>query len=89
VEHCGGAHEGNFVHSLTLTDMHSGWTRMRRAGGARENPVVEAICMIRRQLPFALRGLDTTATAAFVPALARTADGALLVRACDGGLLPE
>ncbi len=26
VEHCGGAHEGNFVHSLTLIDIHSGWT---------------------------------------------------------------
>jgi len=26
VEHCGGVHEGSFVHSLTLTDIHSGWT---------------------------------------------------------------
>ena len=27
VEHCGGVkHEGNFVHTLTLTDIRSGWT---------------------------------------------------------------
>jgi len=27
VEHCGGTKEGgNFVHTLTLTDIHSGWT---------------------------------------------------------------
>ena len=26
VEHCGGEHESSFAHSLTLTDIHSGWT---------------------------------------------------------------
>jgi len=27
VEHCGGVKEvGNFVHTLTLTDIHGGWT---------------------------------------------------------------
>src|ERR1700758_3571169 len=33
VEHCGGEHEGSFAHSLTLTDIHSGWTECAAIGG--------------------------------------------------------
>ena len=58
MEHCGGAHEGNFVHSLTLTDMHSGWTECAALVVREQTLVVEAISLIRRQLPFALRGLE-------------------------------
>jgi hypothetical protein len=46
---------------------------MRRAGGARENPVVEAISMIRRQLPFALRGVDTYNDGVFMNETLQTA----------------
>jgi len=35
VEHCGGEHEGSFAHTLTLTDIHSGWTECAAAGGPR------------------------------------------------------
>jgi hypothetical protein len=58
-EHCGGTHEGNFVHSLTLTDIHSGWTECAALVVREQTLVVESISVIRRQLPFALRGLDT------------------------------
>ena len=58
VEHCGGVkHEGNFVHSLTLTDIHSGWTECAALVVREQTLVVEGIGMIRRQLPFLLRGL--------------------------------
>ncbi len=60
VEHCGGVkHEGNFVHTLTLTDIHSGWTECAALVVREQTLVVEGISMIRRQLPFLLRGLDT------------------------------
>ena len=59
VEHCGGAHEGSFVHSLTLTDIHSGWTECAALVVREQTLVVAGISLIRQQLPFALRGLDT------------------------------
>jgi hypothetical protein len=66
VEHCGGVKEGDFAHTLTLTDIHSGWTKCAALVVREQNLVVEAISMIRRQMPFALRGLDTDNDGAFI-----------------------
>ena len=66
VEHCGGVHEGSFVHSLTLTDIHSGWTECVALVVREQTLVVEGISLIRRQLPFALRGLDTDNDSVFM-----------------------
>jgi hypothetical protein len=67
VEHCGGVkHEGNFVHTLTLTDIHSGWTECAALVVREQTLVVEGIGMIRRQLPFVLRGLDTDNDSVFM-----------------------
>ena len=67
VEHCGGVkHEGNFVHTLTLTDIHSGWTECAALVVREQTLVVEGISMIRRQLPFVLRGLDTDNDSVFM-----------------------
>ena len=67
VEHCGGVKEGgNFVHTLTLTDIHSGWTECAALVVREQTLVVEGISAIRRQLPFALRGLDTDNDSAFM-----------------------
>ena len=67
VEHCGGVkHAGNFVHTLTLTDIHSGWTECAALVVREQTLVVEGISMIRGQLPFALRGLDTDNDSVFM-----------------------
>lgn len=67
VEHCGGVkHEGNFVHTLTLTDIHSGWTECAALVVREQTLVVEGIGMIRRQLPFVLLGLDTDNDSVFM-----------------------
>jgi hypothetical protein len=66
VEHCGGTHEGNFVHSLTLTDIHSGWTECAALVVREQTLVVEGLSLIRDQLPFALRGLDTDNDSVFM-----------------------
>jgi hypothetical protein len=53
VEHCGAVkHEGNFVHTLTLTDIHSGWTECAALVVREQNLVVEGFAMMRQQLPF-------------------------------------
>jgi hypothetical protein len=67
VEHCGGVkHQGNFVHTLTLTDIHSGWTECAALVVREQTLVVEGISMIRSQLPFVLRGLDTDNDSVFM-----------------------
>jgi hypothetical protein len=66
VAHCGGSLVGSFAHSLVLTDIASGWTEaiplLMRDGAL----VVEALDRIRREMPFALRGIDTDNGGEFV-----------------------
>ncbi len=67
VEHCGGVKEGgNFVHTLTLTDIHSGWTECVALIVREQSLVVAGISAVARRLPFALRGLDTDNDSAFM-----------------------
>jgi hypothetical protein len=73
VEHCGGSKQGgNYVHTLTLTDIHSGWTECAALVVREQTLVVEGISTIRRQLPFLLRGLDTDNDSAFMNATLQT-----------------
>jgi hypothetical protein len=63
VEHCGGVKNGgNFVHTLTLTDIHSGWTECVALAVREQSLVVEGISAIAQGLPFALRGSIPTTT---------------------------
>jgi hypothetical protein len=67
VEHCGGVKQGgNFVHTLTLTDIHSGWTECAALTVREQSLVVEGIGAVSQRLPFALRGLDTDNDSAFM-----------------------
>jgi hypothetical protein len=59
VSHGGDSATGSFVHTLTLTDVASGWTEcvalMVRDGGL----VAAALEQLRQTMPFPLRGFDT------------------------------
>jgi hypothetical protein len=67
VEHCGGRKGGGkFVHTLTLTDIHSGWTECTALAVREQCLVVEGIRAISGRIPFALRGLDTDNDSAFM-----------------------
>jgi hypothetical protein len=67
VEHCGGVKNGgNFVHTLTLTDIHSGWTECAALVVREQSLVVEGISAVSQRLPFTLRGLDTDNDSAFM-----------------------
>jgi hypothetical protein len=58
VSHCGDVAAGSFAHTLTLTDIASGWTECLPLLFRDSNLVVEAIDGLRRSLPFRLAGID-------------------------------
>jgi hypothetical protein len=67
VEHCGGPKtDGDFVHTLTLTDIASGWTECVAMPLRNQSLVVEAMSVAEEQLPFAMLGVDTDNDSAFM-----------------------
>jgi hypothetical protein len=59
VSHCGGSVAGSFVHTLTVTDIASGWTECAALAVREATLVVQGVTRLRGMLPFQLRGLDT------------------------------
>jgi len=66
VAHCGDVAAGSFVHTLTLTDIASGWTECVPIVVRERTLVVEAVRAVQADLPFALLGLDTDNDSAFM-----------------------
>ncbi len=66
VAHCGGTLTGNSVHTLTLTDIASGWTECVALPARDSSFVIEAIDQLRPRLPFPLRGIDTDNGSEFI-----------------------
>jgi len=58
VAHCGTSLSGDFIWSLTLTDIYSGWTELRALWGKGATGVVDRITDIESRLPFDLKGFD-------------------------------
>jgi hypothetical protein len=58
VAHCGNSLAGNFIWSLTLTDIHTGWTECRATWNNGADGVIKQIKNIQASLPFELRGFD-------------------------------
>jgi len=59
VLHCGATLQGEFVHSLTVTDVFTGWTENVALKNGAHRWVIEAMTQIEGRLPFPLVGLDT------------------------------
>jgi hypothetical protein len=59
VAHSGDRASGSFLHTLTLTDISTGWTECLGLLGRTEADVTGAISEARRRLPFPMLGLDT------------------------------
>jgi hypothetical protein len=67
VEHCGGVkHDGNFVHSLVLTDIASGWTECIAMPVRNQSLIVAGFAKAASDLPFAMLGIDTDNDSAFM-----------------------
>lgn len=58
VAHCGNSLLGDFIWSLTLTDIHSGWTECRATWNNGSHGVIEQIKDIEKYLAFPLQGFD-------------------------------
>ena len=58
VAHCGGSMRGNFVWTLTGTDIFSGWTECRAVWNRGAQAVRTGFGEMEKDIPFALRGAD-------------------------------
>ena len=58
VAHCGSSVSGQFVYTLNLVDIASGWTEQRALWGKGKKGVFEALKSIRAALPFKVLGFD-------------------------------
>ena len=67
VEHCGGSKtDGDFVHTLTLTDIASGWTECVAMRVREQMLVIEAFDKMAAELPFAMLGVDSDNDSTFM-----------------------
>ena len=56
VAHCGTSMAGEFVNTLTMTDLFSGWTETRAVWSKRSEEVLGAVKTIENVLPFKIKG---------------------------------
>jgi hypothetical protein len=68
VAHCGESTQGEYVHSLTLTDVATGWTECLALRNRGQQVVFAAIVRARAQLPFPLVGIDSDNGGEFINA---------------------
>jgi len=66
VSHGGETVAGSFVHTLTLTDIASGWTECVALVVREGSLIVEALTRLRTAMPFPLRGFDTDNGSEFI-----------------------
>ncbi|MGH8703101.1 MAG: ISNCY family transposase [Burkholderiales bacterium] len=68
VAHSGDRADGDFIHSLNVTDIHTTWVETRAVMGKSQVRVQEALEHLRQALPFALRGIDSDNGSEFINA---------------------
>ena len=66
VGHCGGTGAGEFLYTLNMTDVFSGWVALGAMRGRGEKGTLEAIKSASRELPFPLKGLDSDNDSSFI-----------------------
>jgi len=66
VAHCGQTTEGTYLNTLTATDIATGWTECLALPNKTQAAVSQAICELRKKLPFPLLGLDSDNGSEFI-----------------------
>jgi Integrase core domain len=66
VAHCGRSTDGEYLHTLVLTDIHTTWTECVALLNRSQQTVSEAIVQVRQALPFPLLGLDSDNGSEFI-----------------------
>ena len=59
VANCGISTKGQYICTLTLTDVHSGWTENRALLNKAHRWVKEAVDDVKQNLPFQMKGIDS------------------------------
>ena len=59
VAHCGNTTEGQFLNTLTCTDVCTGWTDITGLPHRSQEAVCDAVQLMRQRLPFLLLGIDS------------------------------
>jgi hypothetical protein len=68
VSHSGDCADGEFLHSLNVTDIHTTWVETQAVLGKGQERVRQALETIAEALPFALRGIDSDNGSEFINA---------------------
>lgn len=58
VAHCGDSAQGEFINSLTLTDILTGWTENTAFLGKAQKRIMDGLDNIQERLPFQLKAID-------------------------------
>lgn len=66
VVHCGPSASGEYICSLNMTDICTGWTQTRAVMGKGEAGIVAALEEVRLELPFDLLGIDSDNGSEFI-----------------------
>jgi hypothetical protein len=66
VAHCGLSTEGQYLNTLTVTDIATGWTECLAIRQKSQQLVSEAILELRKLLPFPLLGIDSDNGSEFI-----------------------
>src|SRR6266545_2842826 len=66
VAHCGNTTEGQYLNTLTCTDLCTGWTDVTALPHRSQEAVSEAIYLMRQRLPFPLLGIDSDNGSEFI-----------------------
>ena len=66
VSHSGNAADGEVVHSLNVTDIHTTWVETRAVLGKHQRGVQQALAELQQALPFRLLGIDSDNGSEFI-----------------------
>ena len=66
VAHCGDSTSGQFLNTLTCTDISTGWTECMALLHRSQEQVHQALQALQQRLPFRLRGIDSDNGAEFI-----------------------
>jgi hypothetical protein len=66
VAHCGNSAAGEFLNTITLTDVYSGWTVNHAIQGKKAPQVRKGFVQFRGELPFTLLGVNTDSGSEFI-----------------------
>jgi len=66
VAHCGRTTEGQYLNTLTCTDISTGWTDVSALSCRSQEAVSKAIHRMRQRLPFPLLGIDSDNGSEFI-----------------------